>query len=316
MVLHFFRLALMLAVLGQVSGLAAQNWQEPFVWQLDYSGLSLVKAKQRSYSLGKGPECELLEVVHGPAPHKRFQIQGFFALEACAGAADAPHPAPPFSQDTMYLLLRVDHPKRPLLPTPGTGMIPVSHRITAFGSLHSMFPMFAPEPFLISGLKAWLERDSVAMQSLLNPLWELPCSAPGGANDSLFYMQVLGLAWAGDLALPVPRRFLQQAWESAHVPMRWGGIWAAAGLSVKEREDFWQDGLMHPDWTDVEQFLAVHGLLRLGHPYPDSVKESVMFQRVSDRPTQLPLSVQDPRYCTRFASVKSLLALWKARKRE
>jgi len=300
-----------------------RGYQSYFFSDLIDQGYSLVKVKKAPIDPKLGQGVVLIEQLSGPKiTSKKTGISQFIMAPPCDGSRGELAPFRMIN-DTAYLLVKSLGKGKLGLPAPDNGIMYASAGWVAWGFIHPALPIYVSERLFRStflpgwnaltrskpGLPEWTEAQNLLGQQLL-PLLHEPPAPMGGTLDTLHFQQSYALEWVALLKIPLTKEELYPFWESQHDKHRLSAIKAAAGLPPEQAAAFWIDGLLDPNWKPYEQLLALQGLIQLKAPLPSPESLSRMRATLSHNPTRLPLLVEDPRFCSSYPSLQSLVEKW------
>jgi hypothetical protein len=265
----------------------------------------------------------LIEQLSGPKiTSKKTGISQFIMAPPCDGSRGELAPFRMIN-DTAYLLVKSLGKGKLGLPAPDNGIMYASAGWVAWGFIHPALPIYVSEQLFRStfltgwnaltrsrpGLPEWTEAQSLLGQQLLPLLQETPAPM-GGTLDTLHFQQSYALEWVALLKIPITKVLLYPFWESQHVKHRLSAIRAAAGLPEQQSTEFWLNGLKDPNWKDYERLLALQSLIqhKAELPTPESLQR--LRNTLSSQNTRLPLTLDDPRFCSSYPSLQSLVEKW------
>ena len=307
----------------ETQGQFRRTYQASFFADIIPEGYSLIKVKKAGIDPKLGQGLILLEQLSGPKIRsKKIGVSQFLMAPACDGSRGELAPFRMIN-DTAYVLVKSLGKGKLGLPAPDNGIMYASAGWVAWGFLHPALPIYVSErlfrsTFLSgwnaltcskSGLPEWAEAQRLLGQQLL-PLLQKPPAPMGGTLDTLHFQQSYALEWVALLQIPITKELLYPFWESQHDKHRLSAIKAAAGLPPEQAAAFWIDGLLDPNWKPYEQLLALQGLIQLKAPLPSPESLSRIRAALSHNPTRLPLLVDDPRFCSSYPSLQSLVEKW------
>lgn len=300
-----------------------RSYQAAFFSDLIRSDLSLIKVKKTSVDSKLGQGIRVLENIAGPSIRaKKLGISSYFLTPPCdASRGDLA----PFRlvNDTAYLLVKDLGRGRLALPGPDNGVMYASAGWVAWGFLHPALPIYVSERIFRAtflpgwiclmkhkpGSEGWTSAQEALSKKVMPYLLEPPAPM-GGELDTLHYQQSYALEWVALLGIPLQKEILYPFWESQHVKHRLSAIRAAAGLPEQQSTEFWLNGLKDPNWKDYERLLALQSLIqhKAELPTPESLQR--LRNTLSSQNTRLPLTLDDPRFCSSYPSLQSLVEKW------
>lgn len=300
-----------------------RSYKASFFSDLIRSDLSLIKVKKTKIEPALGQGVLVLEHIAGPQIRsKKTRIVSYFLAPPCdASLGDLA----PFRliNDTAYLLVKDLGKGRLALPAPDNGIMYASAGWVAWGFLHPALPIYVSERIFRAtflpgwtcllkqkpGSEGWKSTQETLSKRLIPYLLEPPAPM-GGELDTLHYQQSYALEWVALLEIPITKETLYPFWESQHDKHRLSAIRAAAGLPKAQAAEFWLNGLKDPNWKDYERLLALQSLIqhKAELPPPESLQR--LRNSLSSQNTRLPLTIDDPRFCSSYPSLQSLVEKW------
>lgn len=308
---------------SETQGQYRRSYQAAFFSDLIRSDLSLIKVKKTKVDPALGQEVLVLEHISGPQIRsKNPKITSYFLAPPCdASRGDLA----PFRliNDTAYMLVKDLGKGRLALAAPDNGLMYASAGWVAWGFLHPALPIYVSERVFRStflpgwvcllkhkpGSEAWIATQKNLSNRLLPYLMESPAPM-GGELDTLHYLQSYALEWVALLGIPINKETLYPFWESQHDKHRLSAIRAAAGLPKAQATEFWLNGLKDPNWKDYERLLALQSLIQTKAELPTPESLQRLKKTLSAQNTRLPLQLEDPRFCSSYPSLQSLVEKW------
>ncbi len=293
--------------------LSAFTWNEPWFEQYFPGVTHVLQVKISDNSSFEFADAEVVTTLAGKPVSGKIRIQGFFSLKTCV---DQGEPIPGIwlqNMDTCYLFLRQGKGRSFQLPTPTSGMVPLSAGWVNCSLRHSYHQTIIQKDFFERAVKASFEvfqgkamTDSLLLAQVKGWLEKAPAS-PFGETETDFYHQQVALELVYHLKLkdliPLVMPFAQHE-QSLHQLSAFRAFRAAPSA---EMTAFVFDEVRNPNLHKMVRSIAMETLL-LSPFKPQRTAVESFYAETQDEYIGFGGDIRDPRTCTQLTGIRTLTA--------
>ena len=293
--------------------LAAYTWNEPWFEQYFPKVTHVLQVKILDNSSFEFADVEVVATLAGKPVSGKFRIQGFFNLNTCI---DQGEPIPGIwlqKMDTCYLFVRQGKGRSFQLPTPTSGMVPLSSGWVNCSLRHSYHQTIIQKVFFEKAIRATYAAfrgqplaDSTLFTEISAWLGKAPAS-PFGETETDFYHQQVALELVYHLKLKelisLVMPFAQHE-QSLHQLSAFRAFRAAPSEDMTR---FVFDEVRNPNLHKMVRSVALETLLQSSFK-PDRMSLEQFYAETQDEYIGFGGDIRDPRTCTQLSGVRTLTA--------
>jgi hypothetical protein len=291
----------------------AVTWNEPWFEKYFPQVTHVLQVKIMDNQSFEFAEVEVVSTLAGKPVSGKIRIQGFFQLKTCV---DQGEPIPGIwlqKMDTCYLFLRQDKGRSFQLPTPTSGMVPLSAGWVNCSLRHSYHQAIIEKDFFERGVKASYDvfrgkamTDTMLRDQITGWLEKVPAS-PFGETETEFYHQQVALELVYHLKLidlvPLVMPFAHHE-QSLHQLSAFRAFRAAPSADLTA---FIFDEVRNPNRHKMVRSVAMETLI-LSPFKPQRTAVELFYADTQDEYIGFGGDIRDPRTCTQLTGIRTLTA--------
>lgn len=293
--------------------LTAVTWNEPWFEKYFPQVTHVLQVKILDNQSFEFADAEVVSTLAGKPVSGKIRIQGFFHLKTCV---DQGEPIPGIwlqKMDTCYLFLRQDKGRSFQLPTPTSGMVPLSAGWVNCSLRHSYHQTIIEKDFFERAVKSSYEvfsgramTDNMLRDQIKVWLEKAPAS-PFGETETEFYHQQVALELVYHLKLkdlvPLVMPFAYHE-QSLHQLSAFRAFRAAPSEDLSA---FIFDEVRNPNRHKMVRSVAMETLL-LSPFKPQRTAVALFYADIQDEYIGFGGDIRDPRTCTQLTGIRTLTA--------